>query len=180
MVRERILSTKQIPEVEDVEFIELSVCPEYNTAYKEKLLEDYGINKENYLRQGKYINKQGNQSYDSRSIFDSVTYDINEILTKIEISTGNKDTPQFIIDFDRKTFSEHVKISTKYWPNFGRCYSLQLKNHVIKSHVRSITLYARMSIFIYFGFPGQLMHPNHKSKVCYYHYLTVNIYPLYL
>ena len=179
MIRERILNTNEIPAVEDVEFIELSVCPEYNTAYNETIFENYGTNKENYRKKGQYFNKQGKESYDLRAIFDSVTYDINEILRKVEINTGNKGK-KFLIDFSGKNFSENVDITTNYWPNFGRCYSLHIKDHVIESHVRSITLYARMSVHIYIGFPGQFMHPNHKSKVCYGNYVTVNIYPLYL
>ena len=179
MIREMVLNTEEVPAVDNLEFIGLSVCPEYNSAYKENLFRDYGLDKENYRRNGEYFNKSGHQFEDLRSTFNSLTYDINEILRKLKINTSNRDTPKLVIDFDEKNVSEHVEITTKYWFSFGRCYSIQLKDHVLELRVRSIIMYARMGVYIYFGYPGQFMHPNYKSKVYYEHYLIINIYQLY-
>ena len=165
MVREKVLNTKEIPAVGSLEFIDLSVCPEYNSAYKEKLFRDYGLDKENYRRKAEYFNKSRHQFHDLKSIFDILTYDINEILRKVTINTRNRGTPNLVIDFDETNVSKHVEITTKYWPSFGRCYSIHLKGHVLELGVRSIIMYARMGVYIYFGYPGQFMHPNYKSKV---------------
>ena len=174
MIRERVFNTKEIPAVENLEFIGLTVCPEYNAAYKEELFRDYGLDKERYRRKGEYFNKSGNQFHDLRFIFDSLTYDINEILRKVRIDTSNRVTPNLVIDFDGKNISEHVEITTKYWSSFGRCYSIHLKPHVLELGVRSIILYARMGVYVYFGYPGQFMHPNYKSKVFQKQYVIIS------
>ena len=85
----------------------------------------------------------------------------------MEIITGNKDIPEIDINFEGEKFLEHLQITTKYWSTFGRCYSIQLKDHVLELGVRGIKLKASMGVYIYFGYPGQFMHTNYKSKVYY-------------
>ena len=73
--------------------------------------------------------------------------------------------PRFNVEFSNDRFTEYLEITTKYWPTFGRCYSMHPRNHVLKFGVYGIDIVARVNLFIYFGYPGQFMYPNSKAKV---------------
>ena len=166
MIRERSLFTTDAVGDVDTPFIELTVCPAYDVAYKDEIIKTYGMDKSKYRKRGVYFNEDKAQNVkDLHSIFKSITYDINETLSLIDIYTTNSERPMVRVDFSKENVSEHIKITTKYWDNFGRCYSLHLKDHVLELGVRVIQIVARIDVYTYFGYPGQFMHPDTKTKV---------------
>ena len=73
--------------------------------------------------------------------------------------------PEYVVDFSRDNFTEHLSIVTKFWHTYGRCYSLYPREHVRELGVTSITFETHMNIYVYFGYPGQLMYANTNSRV---------------
>ena len=167
MVRERVESTKDIINDIDASFIDVTICPSYHSAYKEETLKSYGLSKEEYRRNAVYSPKHDStkNATNLQYIFESVTYDITELLLRVIVTTSNKKNPRFNIEFNNNKFTEYLVITTKYWPTYGRCYSVHPKNHVLKFGVWGIDIVARVNLFIYFGYPGQFMYPNSKAIV---------------
>ena len=152
----------------DMPFLELTICPTYQSAYNDTRLEEYGMEKGKYRREGKYFPTYNNDGLDLREVFNSITYDVEEILVKMKISTLDRNNPKFKIDFEGTNTTDHIHIGTKYSDTFGRCYSIHPKDHVIELGVTKIDIVARLDIYIYFGYPGQFMY-NTKTKV-----MTIN------
>ena len=168
MIRERVHSfSKSEPDTEML-YVDFTICPDYFVAYKERILEEYGLSKENYRENGVYYNKKFQGNADLRSIFNLITYDLNEIISRIKIRTSSKPMRSIIIDFDNTNQSEYLSITTKYSFNYGRCYSIHPKDHILQLEVLSIEIFSRMHMYIYFGCQGQFQHPNTQSKVCIY------------
>ena len=62
MIRESSMSTKDSSEDTDTPFIDLTICPAYDVAYKDDMVEHYGLNKKHYRAHGVYFNKTYNPS----------------------------------------------------------------------------------------------------------------------
>ena len=165
MVRERVQSTADSAGDIDTPFIDLTICPAYDAAYKDDVLQHYGMDKNEYRNEGVYFPRNNAKDMDLRVIFQSITYDIAELLSHITIFTASKHNTHLDIEFDRPNFTDHINITTKYWPGFGRCFSIHPKEHILKQGVNAVLFVARIDIYIYFGYPGQFMNPNTKSKV---------------
>ena len=170
MVRERIQPTEDSNEDSETPFLSLTICPEYHAAYKEDVLQRYGLTKEDYRKKAHYMPKNGkeiNSKWEQNGveIFENVTHGVREILRKLVIRTKNANTTRFIINFDQDDIFEHAEIVTKYWPSFGRCFNILPKSYVVKQGITRIEALARISIYIYLGYPGQFMHSNSKTKV---------------
>ena len=164
IVRERIVSTSDGVDNIDMPFLEFTICPTYQSAYNDNTLEKYGMEKHNYRREGKYSPTFNNEGFDLREIFNSITYNVEEIMLYMEISTLDRHHSKFEIEFEGTNTTDHIHIGTKYSDTFGRCYSIHPKDHVIKLGVTKIDIVARLDIYIYFGYPGQFMY-NTKTKV---------------
>ena len=98
-------------------------------------------------------------------MFGSVTYDVHEIIKKIKIKTLSMELPEYVVDFSRDNVTEHLSIVTKFWHTYGCCYSLHPREHVLELGVTSIVFETHINIYVYFGYPGQLMYANTKSRV---------------
>ena len=161
----REYATYNLPEDEDIPFIDLIICPEYFAAYNREKLEYYGIDKEKYKFMGYFTPQQNGNGTDPRKIFYEVTHDVEEIFDRMRIKTLNKKIPEIHIDFNEGDFRKHINITTKFWNNFGRCYSIIPKRSVQKLGIVDIIFEAKMSIYVYFGHPGQFLAANRNSKV---------------
>ena len=129
------------------------------------------MNKQKYRGAGGvYAPKNNTPGNDLRAVFNSITYDVDEMLSRIKFTTVVRPTPSnsgqsFNIDFDGPNITEHIHITTKYWRTYGRCYSIQPKDHVIELGIIRLEIVAHLNIYIYFGHPGQFMHTGTVSKV---------------
>ena len=167
VVRERVQATAESAGDIDTPFVELTICPTYDAGYKGDTLNAYGMDKEEYRYKAIYSPGNNTHDIDLVSIYKSVTHDIEEMLVSIKVYTTNEKTGQrsFDIKFDQPNFMEHIDITTKYHPYLGRCFSIHLKDHVLKLGINAVTIVARIDVLVYFGHPGQFMNPNTKSKV---------------
>ena len=123
------------------------------------------MDKKDLRGNGIYVPRKNTTDIDPEALFESVTYDIHEMLFRIIVYTSNKKYPSFLIDFDGTNTTKHLEITTKYSATFGRCFSFHPKDDVRKLGVRHIDIIARIDIYIYFGHPGQFMYITTKSKV---------------
>ena len=91
--------------------------------------------------------KNGNRT-DLREIFYDVTHNVEEIFDRMRIKTLNKKIPEIHINFKDGNFLEHINITTKFWNNFGRCYSIIPKRIIQKLGIVDIIFEAKMSIYV--------------------------------
>ena len=173
VVREHVHPTSQSVVDNDIPFLELTICPEYEYAYKEDLLNSYGMNKRKY-RSGTFFSLRNQATgQDLRAIFNSITYDVDEILHKIKFYTKKRLNPSnsktfATINFEYSNFTKHIDVTTKYSRTLGRCFGIRPKEHILKLGVTKISITARIDIYVYFGYPGQFTYTNTKSKVSKY------------
>ena len=164
IVRERVQSTFEATGDNATAFIDLIVCPTYAAAYNDMALVSYGIDKAKYRSSGYYTAQNNSDGRHLRSIFDSITYSLSELLHKIQIFTLDRKKARIVVDFGQKNINQHLEITTKYWNTYGKCYSIQPKHPILELGVQTIDIVARVDIYLYFGYPGQFMF-NTKTKV---------------
>ena len=146
-------------------FLELTICPTFDSAYNEEILSKYQLTKSQYRREALYAPINGNESLNLSVVFNLVTHELEDILHWIEISTLDREKFKFEIYFDgRNTTEDAIDFQTVYSDTFGRCYSIRPKKHIRELGVTKIDIEARMNIYVYFGYPGQFMY-NTKTKV---------------
>ena len=166
MTREQVRSTSDGEKDPNLPFIDFIVCPHYDVAYKTDMIEMYGLDKNNYRRNGVYVpTKNYNSSKGLRTVFNDVTFDVHEILKQIRISTSDLENDWIVetLNSSRKYLTNLI-IVTKYQRNLGRCYSIRPKQNVIKLGILSIDFVAQIPFYVYLGYPGQFNY-NTKTKV---------------
>ena len=131
------------------------------------MLRQYEMEKRKYVSEGVYIPPNYTPEVDFRKHFEAVTHDIDEVLFSISIYTNSRNNSVFTTDFGTKNFTQHISITEKYYHYFGRCFSINPRDHVLRFGVNAIKIVGRLKIYIYFGHPGQFTYSNTKSKVCY-------------
>ena len=166
-MREQIRSTNHVSEKGNLPFVELTVCPSYDFAFKEHMMTRYGLDSNKYRSEGKYTpDNNYYRDVDLREIFDQITHDIHEILQSIKIFTLDHKHDMFLEQFNgNKTETNFVRIITKYQSNLGKCYSIQPKEEVLKFGIRIVELVSKTGIYVYLGYPGQFTHHITKTKV---------------
>ena len=70
----------------DLPYISLVFCPSYDHGFKEEVLEKYGIDFHDYKHGRDWI---GNAS-SAEELFEELTYDLDELLTRFRIRTQVK------------------------------------------------------------------------------------------
>ena len=148
-----------------VPFIDFTVCPAYESAYKEDVLQYYGLKKDDYRKNGIFYPTKNGNNIDPRLMFLNVTHDVQDIFFKIKMNTLSYDLPVYVIDFSEGNAFNNISITTKFYHHFGRCYSIHPKGDILKLGVTSIYFITKINIYVYFGYPGQFMYSNTKSKV---------------
>ena len=161
----REYATYNLPSDENIPFIDLIICPEYFEAYNSEKLNYYGIEREQYQFMGHFAPKKNKNGTDPRTIFYEVTHDVEDIIDRMRIKTLDKKSSKIHINFNEGNFLQHINITTKFWNNFGRCYSIIPKRSVQKLGIVDIIFEAKMSIYVYFGHPGQFLAANRNQKV---------------
>ena len=164
IVQERIQSTADVVDENNMQFIELTICPSYKYAYNDDSLQKYGMDKQGLRLGGAYAPINYSEEMDLRKVFDSVTHEIEELLNYIEIFTLDRAQPQITIDFQESNTTNFIKVVSKYHHNLGKCFSIQPREHVVQLGVVKIDIFARYGLYVYFGYPGQFMY-NTKTKV---------------
>ena len=107
----------------EVEFPEFTICTDYDHAYKNK----YGISP-SQMRNMDYP-KHNNTA----ELYNSMTYEISEIINKIKIEVRNGKYKRLTLGFDVPVENEEMIRMNKYeWfisknrTSLGRCFSFQI------------------------------------------------------
>ena len=166
MTREQIRSTSDGETDPNLPFIDFIVCPHYDVAYKTDMIEMYGLDKNNYRRNGVYVpTKNYNSSKGLRTVFNDITYEVYEILKQVRISTSDLENDWIVETLNSsRNYLNNLIIVTKYQRNLGRCYSIRPKLNVIKLGILAIDFIAQIPFYVYLGYPGQFNY-NTKTKV---------------
>ena len=167
IIREQVRPTSDSAEDMDMPFIDLIICPSFDVSYKKENLEKYGIDRSNYTYNGDFTpTKNLKENLTLREIFDSISFEVEDILYSVTIFTLDRENSMFTLNFNGSNTYENeiAEVGTKYWNSYGRCYSIRPKKKIIEYGVKIIDFVARMNIYVYFGYPGQFMY-NTKVKV---------------
>ena len=112
MVREKIISTA---DNKDVPFMEFTICPAHRVAYKKEFHEKYGLDRAAYQHDGIYVNQTNAGKWDDlRNIFDTTTYDVDEILSWMIIRFDYGRSTDLKMDFNGNKYLKYIEITTKY------------------------------------------------------------------
>ena len=149
----------------NVPFVDFVVCPSYEMAYKKNVMKYYGLDIQKYRRGKSFYPVNHGKDIDPRKLFNATTYNVSELFSQIVVRTLNKDEPKIKIDFSSQNFSDRVIMTTKYYDELGRCYSVHFSDEVIQFGIISVAIQTKVDIYVYFVYPGQFMHVNSKSKV---------------
>ena len=162
MIREKLLPTTDTANNVAIPFVELTICPDYFVAYKDAALRTHGLDKNMYRYKGVYVNLTNNKFDDTQVIYDSITHDVDEIISSMIFSTS---TNYIVIEFNKTQLYDDIEITTAYHHTYGKCYSVHPKAHLLEQSIQIITIVSHVDALVYFGYPGQFMHPNTKTKV---------------
>ena len=146
-------------------FVDFVVCPSYQKAYKQEVIRNFGLEREQYKDGVSFYPLANETDLDPRSFYDKITHNFSEIFDKIIVRTLNQKEPKVTIDLSKEEETERIFIETKHYATFGRCFSIQMPDDIISNGIISIEFIANVDIYVYFGHPGQFMHVDTKSKV---------------
>ena len=162
MIREKLLPTTDTANNLAVPFVDMTICPDYNVAYKKVALQTLGLDKHMYSFKGVYVNLTKNEVDDPQVIYDSITYDVEDVLSSMTFSTSRNYVK---IEFNKNNSYDDIQITTGHIPFYGKCYSIHPSTHLIEQSIQKISIVSHIDTIVYFGYPGQFMHPNTKTKV---------------
>ena len=165
MVRERLLPTADAANDLAVPFIDLTICADYSFAYKDASLKNYGLDEYMYRYEGVYANLTSHTVDDLRLIYTSITHDVDEIISTITFFTADGNVKGVEINFNNTNYHDHIMIRTLHSFRLGRCYSIRPKAHLLEKTIQMIDIVSHIDAYIYFGHPGQAMHPDSTSRV---------------
>ena len=148
-------------------FIDLIICPDYEFAFKKEILQQYGIDSNEY-RKGNFLPSNGTKNHSNlQNIFNDVTQNLNDLLYKVKFTTLDRKNRTFAEVFsieNPNNNTKNVDIVTKYTNTLGRCYSIRPRAHVVRLGILRVEIAARLDMYIYLGYPGQFMY-NTKKRV---------------
>ena len=163
MIRERLLPTTDTANNVAIPFVVLSICPGFTVAYKDASLQIYGLDRNMYRFNGVYVNLTNNSLDDPKDIYDSITHDLDEILSSMTFYTGASDNLE--IKFNKTHLYDDIEITITHGAPFGKCYGILPKANLLEQSIQAIGFVSHIDVCVYFGYPGQMMHPNTKTKV---------------
>ena len=102
----------------------------------------------------------------AREFYHNITYDIDEVIEKIKISTMSLITPKVVINKFKSFKQEYVEFYTQYEDTYGRCYTLNATEALLSLRLKYVTFITRMGVYVFIEHPGQHLHGNSRSKVC--------------
>ena len=104
-------------------------------------------------------------SFDANEFFLQSTFEMFEIIEKIEISTMNLKHPKVLLDESKLSNKEYLEFTTQYTDTYGRCYTMHVTDNLKSLGITKIKFVTKLSVFIFLDHPGQHLHVNSRSKV---------------
>ena len=147
-------------------FVSFTVCPSYHSAYKRDVLKTYNLSVSDYRDKNAiwYPNEEAS-SATARQFYHNITYEIDEVIEKIKISTMSLITPKVEIKKFDNFKQKYVEFYTQYEDTYGRCYTLNATQALLDLRLKYVTFITRMGVYVFIEHPGQHLHGNSRSKV---------------
>ena len=147
-------------------FVSFTICPSYHSAYKRDVLARYNLSVSDY-RDGNAVwyPTEKNDSYNARDFYHNITFEIDEVIEKIKISTMSLITPKVTITKFDKFKQKYVEFYTQYEDTYGRCYTLNATQELLSLRLKYVTFITKMGVYVFIEHPGQHLHGNSRSKV---------------
>ena len=142
-----------------------TVCPEYHSAYKKEILEKYNITVKDYRYASVWYPTEDITAISGRELFHDVTYEIHEIIEKIEISTMSLGHPKIVIEMLKELDRKYVEFTTQYSDTYGRCYTMNATESLLRLGITNVAFSTHMGVYVFLDHPGQHIHGNSRSKV---------------
>ena len=155
-------------------FPHITICPDYQYAYKEDILELYNSSP-SQIRNSLYPKVQNLTSYE---FHDFVTYELEEVLDSMEISVTNPlamkngsfykvqylpdpDTSEskFTLGFDPQDWT------TQRYKTFGRCYSFKAPKFIQRAKIEDIAMVFKRNSVVYLHHVGQFFSMDGDTKL---------------
>ena len=152
-------------------FISFTICPDYHSAYKSEVLKNYNLTVRDYRdKKAMWYPPKDTNFTDAREFFHNITYEIHEVIEKIKISTMSLKKSEAKIEITQfENFKqEFVEFHTQYEDTYGRCYTMNATQSLLRLSLKYVEFVARMGVYIFIEHPGQHLHGNSRSKVVKY------------
>ena len=101
----------------------------------------------------------------AREFFHNITHEIHEVIEQVEITTMSLDEPRIVIEILKKSDRKYVEFITQYEDTYGRCYTMNATDNLLKLGVTKVTFITLMGVYVFLDHPGQHLHVNARSKV---------------
>ena len=170
-----------ILDTKNAEFPSLTVCPDYEVAYKRQKLAKFGTNEWNMRKS--IFPDLAPYNLTTREFFNMVTFNLTEIVSQLDITTSHKfnntnATKLSIVEkelFDdmeakgSKTII-HIQLDNDHWKeyhydNFGNCYNYQIPAKYRKLGIEDVAVTIKMNTLVYMHHDGQFNGPDTDTKV---------------
>ena len=159
----------------ETQFVSFTICPEYHSAYKRDVLKNHNMTAHDYrFQRAVWYPANDMKIMDGKEFFHSVTFEMHEIIEKIKISTMSLDSPKIVIDDFQNFTQRYVEFYTQYEDTYGRCYTMNATESLLKLKLKYVEFVTRMSVYVFIEHPGQHLHGNSRSKVLPFFYSKCN------
>lgn len=154
----------------DTTFLAFTICPTFEEAYVRETMDQMLISRSDF-RDGFFYGNISHPDYDYNlqegfDIFEKATYELDQILREVEVSTEDLKDPRVKIYEEDKP----LNLSLASWkPTFndvyGRCFSMELDPKITMKGIINIVFMSKIGIHVFLHHPGQKMDVDSKTKV---------------
>ena len=134
----------------------LVLCPDYHSAYNQTRLLEFGISDDQEYKNGGAW--KGNTAMDEKRVYNLITYDLQNLIEKLEIKLSSGLSHIFI----GQNLSSLVvfQIFTK---SLGCCFEIDIGQ--FETSAADIQITTKHHLYIYINLPGQFSSDDSRSKL---------------
>ena len=163
----------------DAEFPALTICPDYNDAFRKKELEKFNITKLDIRRHD--FTKFNSSTLSTLEQFERVTQDLQDVIEKftIELTSPLEGSEYTKVSYNTGKHSQEIGSNelinflnendtdwrTQYYMVFGKCFTYNIPKNHQRSQVASISVKVKLSSLLYIHHPGQFFWVDSDTKV---------------
>ena len=126
---------------------------------------NYNISVNDYRYKSAWYPRKDITPQNAKELFHNITYDLDEIIEKIEISTMSLNESKVNVSPTREIDRKYATFTTQYTDTYGRCYTMNATKAVLSLGITKVTFVTRLGVYVFLDHPGQHLHVNSRSKV---------------
>ena len=131
-------------------------------------MERYNITVDDYRYRSVWYPTENITLTNAKEFFHNITYDLEEIIEKVEISTMSLHESKIKIEPAEEFGKKYATFTTQYTDTYGRCYTMKATEKVLALGITKVTFVTLMGVYVFLDHPGQHLHVNSRSKVHFY------------